>query len=42
MAEPLAAETQNFLVPNATIFVVSLIFLVILWFFYRFIVPPLT
>ena len=38
----MAAETQNFLVPNATIFVVSLIFLVILWFFYRFVVPPLT
>ncbi len=42
LAEPLAAETQNFLVPNATIFVVSLIFVVILWFFYRFVVPPLT
>ena len=42
MDSTLAAETQNFLVPNATIFVVSLIFLVILWFFYRFVVPPLT
>ena len=38
----MAAETQNFLVPNATIFVVSFLFLVILWFFYRFVVPPLT
>jgi F-type H+-transporting ATPase subunit b len=42
MTEPLAAETQNFLVPNATIIVVFVIFLVILWFFYRFVVPPLT
>ena len=42
MATPLAAETQNFLLPNATIFVVSFLFLVILWFFYRFVVPPLT
>jgi len=42
MDSTLAAETQNFLVPNATIFVVSLIFMVILWFFYRFVVPPLT
>ena len=38
----LAAGTTNFLVPNATIIVVSVIFLVILGFFYRFIVPPLT
>ena len=44
MDSTLAAETEttNFLVPNATIFVVSLIFMVILWFFYRFVVPPLT
>jgi F-type H+-transporting ATPase subunit b len=42
MDSTLAAETQNFLVPNATIFVVSFLFLVILWFFYRFVVPPLT
>ena len=34
----LAAGTNNFLVPNATIIVVSVIFLVILFFFYRFIV----
>ena len=36
------AETQNFLVPNATIFVVFIIFLLVLFFFYRFVVPPLT
>jgi F-type H+-transporting ATPase subunit b len=35
-------ETPNFLVPNATIFVVFAIFLLILFFFYRFVVPPLT
>ena len=34
MTQPLAAETQNFLVPNATIIVESLIFLVILFFFF--------
>ena len=33
---------HNFLVPNATIIVVFVIFLAILFFFYRFIVPPLT
>ncbi len=33
---------NNFLLPNATIIVVFLIFLVILFVFYRFIVPPLT
>ena len=37
-----AGATQNFLVPNATIIVVFLIFLAILGFFYRFVVPPLT
>ncbi len=37
-----AGATQNFLVPNATIIVVFLIFLAILFFFYRFVVPPLT
>jgi F-type H+-transporting ATPase subunit b len=37
-----AKETPNFLVPNATIFVVFVIFLAILFFFYRFVVPPLT
>jgi F-type H+-transporting ATPase subunit b len=38
----LAAETPNFLLPNATIIVVFLIFIAILFFFYRFVVPPLT
>src|SRR5689334_14453507 len=42
MDSTLAAATQNLLVPNATIFVVSLIFVVILWVFARFVVPPLT
>jgi F-type H+-transporting ATPase subunit b len=36
------AETPNFLVPNGTIFIVFVIFLAILFFFYRFVVPPLT
>jgi len=38
----LAAETTNFLLPNGTIIVETVLFLVILAFFYRFIVPPLT
>ena len=38
----MAAETQNFLLPNATIFVDLPLFVIILLFFYRFIVPPLT
>ncbi len=37
-----AEENSNFLIPNATIFVELLIFLIILFIFYRFIVPPLT
>jgi F-type H+-transporting ATPase subunit b len=37
-----AKETPNFLLPNATSIVVFVIFLVILLFFYRFVVPPLT
>jgi F-type H+-transporting ATPase subunit b len=37
-----AKETPNFLLPNATSIVVFVIFLVILFFFYRFVVPPLT
>ena len=40
--EPHTLAAQNFLVPNATIIVVFLIFLAILFFFYRFVVPPLT
>jgi len=35
-------ETSNFLVPNATFFVEILLFLIILFVFYKFIVPPLT
>jgi F-type H+-transporting ATPase subunit b len=42
MTTVLAAESNNFLLPNATIIVVFLIFLAILFTFYRFIVPPLT
>ena len=38
----LAAESNNFLLPNATIIVEFLIFLGVLFVFYRFIVPPLT
>jgi F-type H+-transporting ATPase subunit b len=38
----LAAGSNNFLLPNATIIVEFLIFLAILFFFYRFVVPPLT
>jgi F-type H+-transporting ATPase subunit b len=37
-----AEENTNFLVPNATIFVELLLFLIILFIFSRFIVPPLT
>jgi F-type H+-transporting ATPase subunit b len=36
-----AEENSNFLVPNATFFVELLLFLVILFIFWRFIVPPL-
>lgn len=42
MAQIRVEAAQNFLVPNATIVVVFLIFLAILFFFYRFVVPPLT
>jgi F-type H+-transporting ATPase subunit b len=35
-------KTDNFLVPNATIVVELLLFLIILFVFYRYIVPPLT
>lgn len=42
MAAAGGGETPNFLVPNGTIFVVFVIFLAILFFFYRFVVPPLT
>jgi F-type H+-transporting ATPase subunit b len=38
----LAAESNNFLLPNATIIVEFLIFLGVLYVFYRFVVPPLT
>jgi F-type H+-transporting ATPase subunit b len=37
-----AEESSNFLVPNATIFVELLLFLIILFIFSKFIVPPLT
>lgn len=42
MAQIRVEAAQNFLVPNATVVVVFLIFLAILFFFYRFVVPPLT
>lgn len=42
MAQIRVEAAQNFLVPNATVIVVSLIFLFILYFFYKFVVPPLT
>jgi len=40
----LAAEggTTNFLLPNATIFVEAALFLIVLFVFYRFVVPPLS
>jgi F-type H+-transporting ATPase subunit b len=41
MAAAGGGETQNFLLPNATIVVVFVIFLAVLFFFYRFVVPPL-
>ncbi|MGH3611068.1 MAG: F0F1 ATP synthase subunit B [Pseudonocardia sp.] len=40
--DPLAQETNNFLLPNATIFVELALFLIILFVFSRWIVPPLT
>ena len=39
-AANLAAETNNFLLPNGTFIVESLIILVVLFIFFRFIVPP--
>src|SRR2546430_2718424 len=35
------AESKNFLIPNGTFFVETLIFLVVLFIFWRFIVPPI-
>lgn len=37
----LAAASNNFLLPNATFVVELILFLLVLWIFYRFIVPPL-
>lgn len=44
MTSVLAAEEQQdiFILPNATFFVELIIFLVILWIFAKFIVPPLS
>jgi F-type H+-transporting ATPase subunit b len=39
-AANLAAETNNFLLPNGTFIVESIIILVVLFIFFRFIVPP--
>ena len=36
----LAAEKENFLLPNATIFVETIIFLIVLFVMWRFVVPP--
>lgn len=38
---PLAQEKNNFLLPNATFFVEAIIFLVVMFIFFRFIVPPI-
>ncbi len=38
----LAAETTNFLLPNATIFVEFALFLIVLFVLYRYVVPPLS
>jgi F-type H+-transporting ATPase subunit b len=40
-AANLAAESNNFLLPNGTFFVESIIILVVLFIFFRFIVPPI-
>jgi F-type H+-transporting ATPase subunit b len=40
MSANLAAETNNFLLPNGTFFVESIIFLIVLFIFFKFIVPP--
>ena len=36
-----AQEKNNFLLPNATFFVEAIIFLVVMFIFFRFIVPPI-
>ena len=41
MSTNLAAESKNFLIPNGTFFVETIIFLVVLWVFWQFIVPPI-
>ena len=41
MSANLAAESNNFLIPNGTFFVESIIFLIVLWIFWKFIVPPI-
>jgi F-type H+-transporting ATPase subunit b len=41
MSTNLAAESNNFLIPNGTFFVETLIFLIVLFIFWRFIVPPI-
>src|ERR671930_665231 len=41
MSTNLAAESKNFLIPNGTFFVETIIFLVVLWIFWQFIVPPI-
>ena len=41
MSTNLAAESKNFLIPNGTFWVETLIFLIVLFIFWRFIVPPI-
>lgn len=41
MSTNLAAESKNFLIPNGTFFVETIIFLIVLWIFWQFIVPPI-
>jgi F-type H+-transporting ATPase subunit b len=41
MSTNLAAESKNFLIPNGTFFVETIIFLIVLWVFWQFIVPPI-
>jgi F-type H+-transporting ATPase subunit b len=41
MSANLAAKSENFLLPNGTFFVEAIIFLVVLFIFFRFIVPPI-
>jgi F-type H+-transporting ATPase subunit b len=41
LAQEAPKESENYLLPNGTFIVETIIFLVVLWIFFRFIVPPI-